>query len=108
LYRLDSCGRTEASDTISSRTRPTDESSNEELDALYAKIKELEHSIVSLDFELERYELDKMRAKTKMVKRRMSEAVGDGDGGSSKNPLDAQSVEMFIKNSNLWEKYKTS
>ena len=60
------------------------------------------------DFELERYELDKMRAKTKMVKRRMSEAVGDGEGGTSANPLDAQSVEMFIKNSNLWEKYKTS
>ena len=60
------------------------------------------------DFELERYELDKMKEKTKMVKRRMSEAVGDGDAGTSSNPLDAQSVEMFIRNSNLWEKYKTS
>lgn len=98
-----------SADTIRSRTRTTtEESSNEELDALYAKIKQLEHSIVSLDFELERYELDKMKEKTKMVKRRMSEAVGDGDAGTSSNPLDAQSVEMFIRNSNLWEKYKTS
>ena len=62
---------------------------------------------VILDFALERFELDKMRAKTRQVKRRMSHAVGDGDSAISSSNLDMESVEQFLKNTNLWEKYKS-
>lgn len=72
-----------------------------ELDTIYARIKELEESIVSLDFELEDYEMIKMREKTNKVKRRMSEAVG------GEIAVNLDSVDMFLRNDNLWEQYKS-
>lgn len=93
---------------ISTRTTSQQDQENEsnpELDNIYAKIKELERSIVSLDFSLERYEIDRMKAKTNQVKQRMSDAVGDDCSDPSNL---SSSIDMFLKNSNLWEKYKSS
>jgi len=61
----------------------------------------LEESIASLDFELEDYEMIKMREKTNKVKRRMSEAVG------GEIAVNLDSVDMFLRNDNLWEQYKS-
>jgi len=95
--------------TRSRSTSQQEKETNPELDNIYAKIKELEHSIVSLDFALERYELDKMREKTNQVKQRMSVAVGDDcSDPSNLSNLSKSSIDMFLKNSNLWEKYKSS
>ena len=92
-------------------------SCNAELDSIYARIKELEESIVSLgssfnrilgkvtttclDFELEDFEMIKMREKTNKVKRRMSEAVG------GEVAVNLDTVDMFLRNNNLWEQYKS-
>ena len=65
--------------------------------------------VVFPDCALERFEIDRMKAKTKQVKRRMSEAVGDTDSGSvSAADLSEGSVDQFLKNKHLWEKYKSS
>ena len=57
------------------------------------------------DDALDRYEIDKMRKKTLQVKRRMTETVGSG---SQQDCLTSHTVDMFLANSILWEKYKTS
>ena len=57
------------------------------------------------DDALDRYEIDKMRKKTLQVKRRMTETVGTGNQQDS---LTSHTVDMFLANSILWEKYKTS
>lgn len=85
----------------SSSTRISNEFCDAELDPIYARIKELEESIVSLDFELEDYEMIKMREETNKVKRRMSEAVG------GEIAVNLDSVDMFLRNDNLWERYKS-
>ena len=46
-----------------------------------------------------------MRKKTLEVKRRMRETVG---AGSQEDCLTSHTVDMFLANSILWEKYKTS
>ena len=96
---------------------------DEELEDIYVRIRELERSIVTLgvlmsflsepplgvltsDVALERCDIERMRKKTLQVKRRMTETVGDGDLLSS--CLTPTTVDMFLANSNLWEKYKTS
>jgi len=79
----------------------TNESCIAELDSIYARIKELEDSIVSLDFELEDFEMIKMREKTNKVKRRMSQAVG------GEVAVNLDTVDMFLRNNNLWEQYKS-
>ena len=43
----------------------------------------------------------KMREETNKVKRRMSEAVG------GEIAVDLDSVDMFLRNDNLWERYKS-
>ena len=43
----------------------------------------------------------KMREKTNKVKRRMSEAVG------GEIAVNLDSVDMFLRNDNLWERYKS-
>lgn len=77
------------------------ESCDAELDSIYARIKELEESIVSLDFELEDYEMIKVREKTNKVKRRMSEAVG------GEVAVNLDTVDMFLRNNDLWEQYRS-
>jgi len=74
--------------------------------SIYARIRELEHSIVSLDCQLEDYEMVRMREKTNQVKRRMSAAVGGDEDGRLKS-LTEDCVDMFLRNNNLWEKYKS-
>ena len=99
------------------------EEADEELEKIYSRIRELECSIVTLgellqwvsplstavslcsDDALDRYEIDKMRKKTLQVKRRMTETVGSG---SQQDCLTSHTVDMFLANSILWEKYKTS
>lgn len=63
-------------------------------------------SVLTSDVALERCDIERMRKKTLQVKRRMTETVGDGDLLSS--CLTPTTVDMFLANSNLWEKYKTS
>ena len=62
-------------------------------------------SCLSSDDALDRYEIDKMRKKTLQVKRRMTETVGTG---SQQDCLTSHTVHLFLANSLLWEKYKTS
>ena len=57
------------------------------------------------DDALERYDIDKMRKKTLQVKRRITDTVGRGN---IEDCLTTNTVDMFLANSNLWEKYKTS
>ena len=57
--------------------------------------------IFCLDFELDDYEMIKMREKTNKVKRRMSEAVG------GEVAVNLDTVDMFLRNNNLWEEYKS-
>ena len=54
-----------------------------------------------LDFELEDYEMIKMREKTNKVKRRMSEAVG------GEVAVNLDTVDMFLRNNDLWEQYRS-
>lgn len=78
---------------------------NVELQNIYARIRELEFSIVTLDDALERCDLDAMKKKTLEVKRRMTDSAGTGN---IEDCLTKNTVEMFLANSSLWEKYKTS
>ena len=66
----------------------------------------LESDLFCSDDALDRCDIDKMRKKTLEVKRRMTETVG----GTSDQPdcLTSHAVQMFLANSILWEKYKTS
>ena len=77
---------------------------DDDLSDIEQRIRELELSIASLDNELERFEIEKMRSKTKEVKKRMSLVTGDNENDLSK-VLNSGNVDSFIKDNNLWKKY---
>lgn len=97
----------EGKSSVNCKTEETQDTAeaDDELEKIYTRIRELECSIVTLDDALDRYEIDKMRKKTLQVKRRMTETVGSG---SQQDCLTSHTVDMFLANSILWEKYKTS
>ena len=64
----------------------------------------MEFSIVSLDCELERFEIEEMNCKTREVKKRMFLVTGEARNDTD-NVLNRGAVDSFIKNGNLWGKY---
>ena len=119
LQRLEKCKKTEiknqhtkrAEDELAKKIVPrrvannvnvTETVEDEKLLKLYARIRELEKSVVTLDFQLERGEIEKMNQKTKEVKQRISQVAVE----FSAQDLKPDTVEAFIKDDSLWEKYK--
>eukprot|EP00092_Neocalanus_flemingeri_P069650 GFUD01085404.1.p1 GENE.GFUD01085404.1~~GFUD01085404.1.p1 ORF type:complete len:276 (+),score=109.67 GFUD01085404.1:102-929(+) len=78
----------------------------EKLSQTEQRIRELELSITSLDYELDRLEIEKMNCKTRQVKKRMSQVTGDS-AKELQNMLKPGTVEAFIKDGNMWRKYLT-
>eukprot|EP00092_Neocalanus_flemingeri_P069646 GFUD01085400.1.p1 GENE.GFUD01085400.1~~GFUD01085400.1.p1 ORF type:complete len:275 (+),score=99.48 GFUD01085400.1:102-926(+) len=76
----------------------------EKLSETEQRIRELELSITSLDYELDRLYIDKMNCKTRQVKKRMSLVTGDSEK-DLQNMLKPGTVEAFIMDGNLWGKY---
>ena len=60
------------------------------LDETCTKISKLETSIASLDWELERYEIEKMKAKTEKVMKRMAGFVTVTNGFGHSDNSDRQ------------------
>ena len=81
-----------------------DEEQFEEMKKTEDRIKELELSIATLDMELERFDLEKMRCKTREVKKRMSLVIHDREEEADMI-LVAPAVRGFMQNDHLWGKY---
>ena len=62
-------------------------------------------SIATLDGELERYDLENMKAKTRKVVKRMSLVIKDTEDEEIDMILKATTVTSFMENEDLWEKY---
>lgn len=77
----------------------------EEFDKTNEKIKELEQSIACLDNDLERFEIERMKEKTKKVVKRMSTVLGYNEDSQTRNMLREKTVKGFMSNNILWGKY---
>ena len=84
-----------------------DEEQIEEMRKTEDRIKELELSIATLDMDLERFDLERMRSKTLKVKKRMSLVINDREEEEEEVDmiLAAPTVRGFIQNDRLWGKY---
>merc|ERR1712013_74180 len=86
----------------------TDHISEEEIKRTEEKIKELEQSIACLDNDLERYEIESMKEKTKRVVKRMNTVLGYNEVPQNMNMLKEKTVKGFMSNNILWGKYLTT
>ena len=77
----------------------------EEMRQTEEKIRQLEMSIATLDGELERYDLENMKAKTRKVVKRMSLVIKDTEDEEIDMILKATTVTSFMENEDLWGKY---
>lgn len=77
----------------------------EEMKKTEERIKQLELSIASLDDELERFEIERMKGKTKKVMKRMSLVISDTTDDELDNILEQTTVNGFMENEVLWGKY---
>jgi len=77
----------------------------EEMKKTEERIKQLELSIASLDDELERFEIERMRGKTKKVMKRMSLVISDTTDDELDDILQQTTVNGFMENEILWGKY---
>ena len=86
-----------------------DQEQLEEAQKTEERIKELELSIATLDMELERFDLEKMRSRTRQVKKRMSLVINDREWEEEEERRDmvlaAPTVAGFMQNDRLWGKY---
>ena len=82
-----------------------EEKEYEEMKKTEERIKQLELSIASLDDELERYDIEHMKAKTKKVMKRMSLVISDTTDDDLDNILQQTTVKGFMENEDLWGKY---
>ena len=85
-----------------------DQEQLEEAQKTEERIKELELSIATLDQELERFDLEKMRSRTRQVKKRMSLVMNDREWEEEERSdlvLAAPTVAGFMQNDHLWGKY---
>ena len=69
------------------------------------RIRELEVSIATLDDKLERFDIERMKDKTKNVVKRMTTAMGDANKLEIKDVLKVKIVNRFMKNRILWGTY---
>ena len=86
----------------------SEEKREEEMKITEEKIKELEESIACLDNDLERYEIERMREKTKRVVKRMNTVLGYNEVSQNMNMLKEKTVKGFMSNNILWGKYLTT
>ena len=77
----------------------------EEMKITEERIRQLEMSIATLDMELERFDLEKMRDKTKKVVKRMSLVINDNQDEEVDMVLQTATVKGFIQNKDLWSRY---
>ena len=69
------------------------------------RIEQLELSIASLDDELERFDIEKMKGKTKKIMKRMSLVISDTTDDELDDILQQTTVNGFMENEILWGKY---
>ena len=77
----------------------------EEMKIIQERIKELELSIASLDNDLERFEIERMKDKTRQVVQRMNNALGQTENIEVQEILKVKNVDGFMKDEILWGKY---
>jgi len=77
----------------------------EEMKKTEERIKQLELSIASLDDELERFDIERMKNKTKKVMKRMSLVISDTTDDELDDILKQTTVNGFMENEVMWEKY---
>jgi len=77
----------------------------EEMKKTEERINQLELSIASLDDELERFDIEKMKGKTKKVMKRMSLVITDTTDDELDEILQQTTVNGFMENEVLWGKY---
>ena len=87
------------------RLRELEEAENEEMIKTEQRIKQLEMSIATLNFELERYDLEDMKDKTRKVVKRMSLVLKDVEDEEVDIVLKATTVTGFMENEDLWSQY---
>jgi len=87
------------------RLRELEEAENEEMIKTEQRIKQLEMSIATLNFELERYDLEDMKDKTRKVVKRMSLVLKDVEDEEVDIVLEATTVTGFMENEDLWSQY---
>lgn len=87
------------------RLRELEEAQNEEMIKTEKRIKQLEMSIATLNFELERYDLEDMKDKTRKVVKRMSLVLKDAEDEEVDIVLKATTVTGFMENEDLWSQY---
>ena len=77
----------------------------EEMKTIQEQIKELELSIASLDNDLERFEIERMKDKTRQVVNRMNKVLGQTENNEMQDILKIKNVDGFMKDQMLWGKY---
>ena len=87
------------------RLRELEEAQYEEMMKTEQRINQLETSIATLNFELERYDLEDMKDKTRRVVKRMSLVLKDVEDEEVDIVLKATTVTGFMENENLWSQY---
>ena len=97
--------RCENSQEEKERLRELEEAQYEEMMKTEQRIKQLETSIATLNFELERYDLEDMKDKTRKVVKRMSLVLKDVEDEEVDIVLKATTVTGFMENEDLWSQY---
>ena len=87
------------------RLRELEEAQNEEMVKTEQRIKQLEMSIATLNLELERYDLEDMKDKTRKVVKRMSLVLKEAEDEEVDIVLQATTVTGFMENEDLWSQY---
>jgi len=77
----------------------------EEIQKTEERIRQLEHSIATLDVELERFDIERMKDKTKKVMKRMSLVISETTDVELDNILQRTTVNGFMENEIMWGKY---
>ena len=75
----------------------------DEMNTIQDRIKELELSIASLDNDLERFDIERIKHKTRQVVKRMSKVLGQTEN-NVQEILKVKTVNGFMKDNILWGK----
>ena len=105
MFKIDEGSRSDKSDEEIKRLKELEEAQNEEMIKTEQRIKMLEMSIANLNLELERYDLEDMKDKTRKVVKRMSLVLKDVEDEEVDVVLQVATVTGFMENEDLWSKY---
>jgi len=86
-------------------TKELENEEYEEMKNTEERINQLELSIALLDDELERFDIERMKNKTKKVMKRMSLVLSDTAVDDIENILQVTTVNGFMRDEVLWGKY---